>query len=631
MDHNFEFAPESGTPASGYTFPATSTHPVPPPSSSSSSVSGSTASFLSRNPSHLLATRPKFTTVLRGASYNKGKQPAVTALERSSYSSRDEQGRPFGLEGASSNPQNRPSTSSSSQTTSSSSFPRPHLSRRGSHPLSVRSKVQQETADAEFIKRAFDNLSIEPQTDAYHGEGSAPVGTRDADRTMTKGESDFTLIEMLENDDPLGVGVSIRRVSKANPSKTSLASSLSPPASALSYLERASAASTKSLLPTNNNGHASSHSGHTPTSTYQPRHSESSYAWSDPFDDGRRLRRRSTISGYSVSSADWNSLRRGSLASLAGEYPASHSRSASIAPGGPGDILPGDTAGSLRWEAWATAYRDSVLNRLEPVPEPGDYPSQNTNMYGSHLAPPLRPIRARTSRLSSMTSDFNAGAHSIQEHVNLFYPLRRQFLAKHGSRSERNRILIIELCHALEEYSREMVNLWDQSQVDVSSNAGDTDPSDMSDVELVANEVDSLVREIIEAVPAFSYALGQGNYGPLPFSIHNLTASTPGLRGRAYLIQVQAVPDAAETDPDILLAPPEASWWPTRLRADLNEGLLTETGEDSPALSIMQTTALGAHPAVGQVDVGRTEPERNDVLLEEGRRRWLEYKEARKR
>jgi hypothetical protein len=226
-----------------------------------------------------------------------------------------------------------------------------------------------------------------------------------------------------------------------------------------------------------------------------------------------------------------------------------------------------------------------------------------------------------------MASDFNAGAHSIQEHGNLFYPLRRQFLAKHGSRSERNRILIIELCHALEEYSREMVGLWDKSSLDASNE----DRIDMSDIELIANEVDSLVREIIEAVPAFSYALGQGNYGPLPFSIHNLTASTPGLRGRAYLVQVQAIPDVAEADADILLAPPETSWWPTRLRADLNEGLLTETGEDSPALSIMQTAALGAHPAIGQLEVGRPEPEKNDILLEEGRRRWLEYKEARKR
>jgi hypothetical protein len=387
MDNNFEFTPEHNTPEAGYTFPATSAQTAPPRSSSSSSLSGSsshpsTASFLSRNPSHLLAARPKFTTVLRGTSYSKGKQPSAAVFDRSSSGSREEPGRTLDLDFSTAT-HNRPSTSSSSQTaSSSSSFSRPRPSRRGSHPLSVQSKVQQETADAEFIKRAFDNLSIEPgQADLHHGDRQALQATFAAGKPMNPAESDFTLMEMLENDDPLGVGVSIRRISRANPSRTSLASSLSPPASALSYTERASAASTRSLLPStsnnNNNAHQSAGSGYTPNSAYQPRHSESSYAWSDPFDDARRLRRRSTISGYSVSSADWNSLRRGSLASLTGDYQASHSRSASIAPGGPMDIHPGDAVGSLRWEAWATAYRESVLTRLEPVPEPGD--SQNVN------------------------------------------------------------------------------------------------------------------------------------------------------------------------------------------------------------------------------------------------------------
>lgn len=142
------------------------------------------------------------------------------------------------------------------------------------------------------------------------------------------------------------------------------------------------------------------------TSTTSPFHPfdashYTSSIWSDPFAESHelpslRLRRRSTISGYSVNSADWNSLRRGSLASLENGSPTSAAMHNNImhpsrsrnsthsnvnAPLGNSNSTnnaasaPCPTAASmyatlarsqqpsqsLRWEAWAAAYRESLL------------------------------------------------------------------------------------------------------------------------------------------------------------------------------------------------------------------------------------------------------------------------------
>lgn len=133
--------------------------------------------------------------------------------------------------------------------------------------------------------------------------------------------------------------------------------------------------------------------------------SNASIPWSDPFTDAAeqarssrlRLRRSSTISGYSVSSQDWSSLRRGSLPSLDGTVPSYQQSSHRIfpghttVPGGPtnsetlsqqqslsGTVTPRDhsnrqqimqpsaqqnSVSSMRWEAWAAAYRESVIQQ----------------------------------------------------------------------------------------------------------------------------------------------------------------------------------------------------------------------------------------------------------------------------
>ena len=166
----------------------------------------------------------------------------------------------------------------------------------------------------------------------------------------------------------------------------------------------------------------------------------------------------------------------------------------------------------------------------------------------------------------------------------------------------------------------------------------------MSNVELLASEVDSLIREIIEAVPAFSYALGQGIYGLLPFSIHNLTSNVPESSPRGYLERIQALPlhgdDDSESETDSV-----EGWWPSRLKIDLDEGLLRETVEESPNMSLRGFSLLPSlgypsvsssrsimHPEDGLATTTSSQPigpERSNMLLEEGRKRWLEYKQAR--
>ena len=151
-------------------------------------------------------------------------------------------------------------------------------------------------------------------------------------------------------------------------------------------------------------------------------------------------------------------------------------------------------------------------------------------------------------------------------------------------------------------------------------------------VEAVASEVDSLVREIIEAVPTFSYALGQGNYGPLPFSLHHLSHISSNTSPRSYLEQVQAIPTSSGQGDDIEAEEVDTdNWWPQRLKADLRDGLLSEIAEDSPTTSMHPFAAVNAiHEQEGTpVSATGTGVELSDTLLEEGRRRWMEYQQTR--
>lgn len=164
----------------------------------------------------------------------------------------------------------------------------------------------------------------------------------------------------------------------------------------------------------------------------------------------------------------------------------------------------------------------------------------------------------------------------------------------------------------------------------------------MSQLVPLANEVDFLVREIIEAVPTFSYALGKGNYGPLPFSVNNVSsaASIKDNAPRAYLEAVQIIPrvNGGEVEGDAM---PLDNWWPLRLKADLNEGILREAVTASPDHGLHTFGGIGQpSPSVYDSSLARTTAgeglprssgtmgtERSDILLEEGRKRWLEYQE----
>lgn len=353
------------------------------------------------------------------------------------------------------------------------------------------------------------------------------------------------------------------------------------------------------------------------------------------------------------------------------------------------------------------------------------------------------------------------------ERDNTFYRLRRQFAPRAGSRGEANRILVLELCHALEEYAGALSVLWRTAQAESprvrlaslvavplpvsgsvsgssasgqnrsgssgngagnsngngrsvagsSSGAGnvsspeklsqsDSSPDsptfplqlippgsgspgfarilstnvDKAQIELLADEVDSLVREIIEAVPAFSSSLSQGHYGPLPFAINTQHTTAEDINIQSYLELISVIPSSSSysisnwgaptnsgashgqrqpvfgtlgLDPMAVEAEQDAismsKWWPSRLRTDLREGLLVDEGQDSPVVGLqtiptmststipirsarenprdptrhLRTDNASAHANTGEGHEGTSD--RHDQLLAEGRRRWREY------
>lgn len=197
---------------------------------------------------------------------------------------------------------------------------------------------------------------------------------------------------------------------------------------------------------------------------------------------------------------------------------------------------------------------------------------------------------------------------------------------------------------------------------------------DKTQLERLADEVDSLVREIIEAVPAFSYSLSQGSYGPLPMRVKNQHSTAADITIQQYLEQVhilhpqyptthgllaphrehvastsinpQVIPDLEQEGIDM------STWWPNRLRLDLRDGLLMDDVEDSPQISLGSSVlptmpyrqeASGAESQIGpttashsrngsSISIGQGEDAgrgRNDQLLAEGRRRWTEYLQGR--
>lgn len=229
----------------------------------------------------------------------------------------------------------------------------PQLVRRLSHPPhSISSSLRGDEEDGEFIKRAFDKLSVEP-TERRRKSSAEIVG----------------LIDMV------GGGRHSATFAERNPSRTSLASS----PSATSWADASSLHSSKPLLSRSNGRQASNGTGRLQLEG-TPRLSDSNMSWTDPFtdtDSRLRMRRRSTISGYSVGSTDWLSLRRGSLASI--EAGPNNGQ-----PGGGGSAenpfaVP-EQSSSTRWEQWAQAYRETMLQ---------------------HMRSPSASVSIRTCRISS--------------------------------------------------------------------------------------------------------------------------------------------------------------------------------------------------------------------------------------
>lgn len=330
------------------------------------------------------------------------------------------------------------------------------LHRRLSHPPSSsagRARTEQE--DGEFIKRAFENLALDP---SHALSSSTPLYTPSTGGSAftSAGENADNATNNMESTAPTHYAYSTG-------SRMSIASTSSQPYSSLSgytQVDRASirssqplishdpsdlSASPPSALPgrrrhfraissdNHKSNGESSNSSRPSLDSWRPDQNESignytsgerrptfswfrpnlsiqptsaiqahdNGVWSDPFsEDFRerqlpRLRRSSTISGYSVNTSDWNSLRRGSLASLEHPSPTSatnndgnnaatsysyslaRSRNPSNNNGheqattATGDATPASAYAnmarsqqsptSLRWEAWAAAYRESLL------------------------------------------------------------------------------------------------------------------------------------------------------------------------------------------------------------------------------------------------------------------------------
>lgn len=386
--------------------------------------------------------------------------------------------------------------------------------RRGSHPQLSQSQYREAVDNGDFIKAAFEKLtqmsamstSAGTSSEADEGVRRPPQrklmpalmasGTPIANEpnqgrqqwshhiqdTSQMTLPDISLIEMLHNDDPLGVGVTVRRNTAGNASRSSIGSGIS---TAFTFPDRTSIVSSRPLLQSDRNSTASyggssiatTSAAATPQMSHYTRHegsaslssaaphsrpSESSATWSDPFDDERaqNLRRRSTISGYSVGSADWNSLRRGSLASTGNNSSGSHSNQGPQgAHSGPPTVV------SARWEAWIAAYRDSMLASAQgSLPTHHEVCTASPRVSPYLMAPVQSSLEGRMSAIrikrASFPTDAIPSAGSGNEQINLFHSLRRQFVARPGSRSETNRLLIIELCHGLEQYSKVLAALW---------------------------------------------------------------------------------------------------------------------------------------------------------------------------
>lgn len=345
--------------------------------------------------------------------------------------------------------------------------------RRLSHPSSSPNRVRVEQEDGEFIKKAFDNLSLTQPVLPPAGSSSSSLHRGETTSTTSTLPAESELDKIILSTHPTsgsrasvastsshpfsalssysGIPYDRASIQSSYPllsaESSRIPSGTSPPAGRRSHLRSRSSGNnhpshrTSALLGAEDTAHSAHEerpqdatrpfhpsaetrapSGPPASSSFRP--CDASYytssGWSDPFAESYelprlRMRRRSTISGYSVNTSDWNSLRRGSLASLENHSPTSatynsnaayprsrnstHSSSvhttnsnfnnnfnnnsnnngnsgpAHVGGGGGGyptaasayasmTRLQQPPTTSLRWEAWATAYRESLLQHV---------------------------------------------------------------------------------------------------------------------------------------------------------------------------------------------------------------------------------------------------------------------------
>lgn len=159
-------------------------------------------------------------------------------------------------------------------------------------------------------------------------------------------------------------------------------------------------------------------------------------------------------------------------------------------------------------------------------------------------------------------------------------------------------------------------------------------------VEPVCEELDALVAELVDVLPAFGTALTVGGYGPLALSRVGDRRS-PGERFSAW-----APREPLSTAEDGTTTTMGGRWWAERLLRDLIEGLIGDDERswahyrsvgDGGQLTREEEVLTGALAALVEEDeVGSAEPgegsnggsQREKELLESGMRRWNAWKRS---
>ncbi|KAG0143884.1 hypothetical protein CROQUDRAFT_672690 [Cronartium quercuum f. sp. fusiforme G11] len=220
-------------------------------------------------------------------------------------------------------------------------------------------------------------------------------------------------------------------------------------------------------------------------------------------------------------------------------------------------------------------YAPSIIsssNECSSSSNNGDPFHRRRSSYASSILCPLLESRRDSSIVEIESKDimpmrplpsiYNTTSSSSPITTNVFVPLRRRFMP-HLTKPRVECQLIGELLSALEEYVASF-----------TSNASSND-----DKTSLAEELEYVVSEVIDVVPAFGEKLIQGNYGPLALR------SSGSIKDRFKEYEPN---DHMDTD-----------WWARRLLKDLLEGLVVvsdlEGVEGRTRWAVVQAQACSPH------------------------------------